>query len=206
MTQTLTLDPTIPNAASRLITLLEDSRANLPFLDAELTYHKALARSFAEQRLQGERALGAWREALSQRWECEVRAQRAFSTVQRQISAYYGPHDAYLQLIAPSQACAAQTPEGLLQDVRRLEVSLELLSPAPNFAEQSRQSLRTAAEALEVAIERTSRCEVARRSVMIEQRIIASLLQQAYRRTRQLLSRHIADQVADLPADYELAA
>lgn len=176
-------------AASRLVALLERYRETYPTLDEELARQRSLTDTMAEHHRRGEQTRSAWQAALSNRWEREVAAQRAYSAVQRQLVTYYGPDPAYAQLIAPARPASACTASDLLYDLRRLGASLELLAPQPPFATAAITRLRTAADELALAIDATARCEAERRAVLSEQRIAANLYERAYDRAQ----RHLAD-------------
>jgi hypothetical protein len=198
----ITLTELFPDAASRLLAALEHHRDTHPLLDEELSRQRTLAAAMAEQRQRDEQSLSHWRAAISRRWECEVKAQRAYTSIERQLSAYYGDDAAYAQLIAPAHPASSSTASDLLHDVRRLEASLELLSPRPPFAAEAIARLRAVAEDLGTAIDLTVRCEVERRSVLTDQRIAANLYERAYDRARQLLARHLGDQAPALPQPF----
>lgn len=188
-----------PDAAARLVALLERHRETYPVLEEELAQQQTLTRVLADHRHRGEQALSAWRAALSRRWECEVRAQRAYSSVQRKLEAYYGPDQAYAQLIAPGHPASASTASDLLHDVRRLGASLELLAPRPPFAAEAMARLRVAGDELARAIEQTASCEAERRSVLTEQRIATNLFERAYTRARRHLAGFLGEQAIGLP-------
>lgn len=191
-----TLSPMIrplPDAASHLVLLLERHSEAFPQLERELRQQRALAQTVAEHLQRGERALAAWRVALSRRWECEVHAQRVYSRVQRQLGDYLGPDPLYAQLIAPAHQPSASTPSDLLHELRRLTASLELLVPRPPFADEAADQLQAAAQRLAWSIEETTRCEAERRGVLTEQRIAINLYNQAYDRARCLLARCVGD-------------
>jgi hypothetical protein len=197
---TIPLTISMPDAANRLVALLERYRDAYPLLEEELARQRALTVAMAEQRKRGEQALSAWRAALSRRWECEVSAQRAYCEVERQLGAYYGSDSAYAQLIAPAHPASGSTASDLLHEVRRLEASLELLTPRPPFAPQASARLRAVAADLAAAIDLTARYEAERRSVLSDQRIAANLYERAYDRARLLLARHLGDHALALPA------
>lgn len=188
-----------PDAAHRLVALLERHCAAFPVLEEDLAQQRSLAQVLAEHRLRDEQLLGAWRAAISRRWQCEVSAQRAYSAVQRQLSAYYGADAAYAQLLAPAHPSNASTPSDLLHEVRRLEASLELLTAHPPFAAEAMRLLRAAGDDLARAIDETSRYEVERRSLQIEQRMAANLYERAYGRARRQLAHYIGEQNLSLP-------
>lgn len=198
MTQ-LFLMPPFPDAASRLVALLERHSATFPSLEEELSQQRALAQVLAEHRQRSEQALSAWRAAISQRWDCEVGAQRAYGAVQRQLADYYGADPAYAQLIAPAHPGGASTPADLLHEVRRLVASLELLTPRPPFADEATARLQAATQELARAIDQTARCEAERRSILTEQRIAANLYERAYDRARRHLVRYLGEQALALP-------
>lgn len=199
MTQRFLIAPPIPDAATMLIALLERHRATHPILEEELERHRSLCGVLAEHQERGEHALCAWRAAISRRWACEVSAQRAYSAVQRQLAAYYGPDRAYAQLIAPGHPESASTASDLLHDVRRLRASLELLAPHPPFADEAIARLRESGDELADALEETARCEAARRSVLTEQRIVVNLYERAYERARRHLATFLGEQAIGLP-------
>lgn len=199
MTALLVMQAPAPEAVGRLVALLERYRTTSPLLEEELAQQRALTHTLTEHRLHGERALSAWRTALSRRWECEVLAQRAYRNAQRQLGDYYGADTAYAQLIAPAQAGASSTASDLLQEVRRLHAVIELLAPRPPFADEASNRLRLAADELASAIDYSQHCESERRSLITEQRIAVSLYERAYNRARRLLANHVGDQALALP-------
>jgi len=199
MTTLLVLPTPTPDAVGRLVALLERHRHTSPQLEEELTRQQTLTHTLAEHRLRGDRALSAWRTALSRRWECEVSAQRAYRSVQRQLGDYYGPDTAYAQLIAPAHPSGSGTASDLLHELRRLAASLELLAPPPPFAAEALARLHATGDELAVAIEQSQRCENERRSVSIEQRMAVNLYERAYNRARHLLAGYIGEQTLALP-------
>lgn len=193
MTQTLYTPTTRTDEAHQMIDLLERHRGAYPFLEEDLARHQALLAALADQSRRSEHALDLWRAALARRWSCEVAAQRAYDTVQRQLSAFYGDDPAYSQLIAPAQPSTLCTPAALLHEVRRLDAALELMSPRPLFADEGRERLQAAADDLAAAINQTDRCEAERRSMLAQQRVASSLLERAYERTRRRLAPYVRD-------------
>jgi hypothetical protein len=180
-------------AANQLVTLLERHRAALPFAEEELARHQALQSALAERHARSEDALSAWRSALSQRWECEVRAQRTFSAVHRLASPHLDTQSAYHQLVAASVASAPVTHTDLLADLRRLAASLALLMPPPPFVASCLADLQNAADALAAAIDRTIRCEATRKQMLLEERLTTNLYQRTCAQTHQLIASHFAD-------------
>jgi hypothetical protein len=174
--------------ASQLIALLERHRSNLPFADEELARHRALRHAIDDQHRRGEHALSDWREALSNRWECEVSAQRVYTAALRQLNEYYSDDSTYARLVGPAHPGNPTTASDLLDDMRRLEASIALLNPRPDFAEASLPHLRATGDNLAAAIDWTGRCEAERRSILLEQRIASNLYQRACDKTRRLLS------------------
>jgi chromosome segregation ATPase len=199
MNSTNSMGQPLPDPSSRLIALLEHHRGAFPQLDDELAQQQRLAHTLAEQRQHSERALAAWRSALSRRWECEVQAQRAYSSVQRQLNAHYGSDAAYAQLIAPARPGGPSTPSELLHHLRRLEAALKLLMPQPPFAALALAELRAISSSFEQAIDATTQCETERRRLLTEQRIAANLYEQAYDRARRLLAHFVGEQTLALP-------
>ena len=199
MTTLLVMPTPTPEAVGQLAALLERHRHSSPQMEEELTRQQTLTHTLVEHRLRGDRALSAWRAALSRRWECEVSAQRAYRSVQRQLGDYYGPDTAYAQLLAPAHHVGGGTASDLLHDLRRLEASIQLLAPSPAFAAKALARLRLAGDELAVAIEQSLRCENERRSMITEQRIAANLYERAYDRARRLLAGYIGEQALALP-------
>lgn len=181
-------NPFASESAYNLIRLLERHRTTLPFADEELAYYADLRSSLNAQRQHSEDTLSAWQAALSLRWECEVTGQRVSIHVQRKIVALYGDDAASLRVIAPGRAASAMTPSDLLNDLRRLEASIALLMPRPPFADESLGQLAQAASRLATAIDETTRCEAARRTALLDQRLAVGLYERACGRTRQLLA------------------
>lgn len=181
------------STATQLITLLERHRAALPFAEEELARHDALRRTLAERQARSEDALNSWRSALSHRWECEVRAQRTFSAVQRRAQSYVVTLPAYRHLVAAPGETAPVTHTGLLADLRRLAAALALLNPPPDFVAASLADLQAAAEELAAAIEMTGRCESMRRQMLLEERLTENLYLRTCVHTHRLLANHFAD-------------
>lgn len=188
MTQSLPAH-TPADPASRMLVLLERHSAAYPQIEEELRRHRALAASLAEQRLRAEQTLGAWQAALARRWSCEVAAQRAYSAVQSEIIAHC---DAALSgpLLLSTLSSATRTPSGLLDELRRLEVTVTLLALRYPLSDEGRARLRTVGDELAQAIARTDACEAERRSALSEQRVVANLLEGARSRAQRLLSRY----------------
>ncbi len=182
----------LASTALQLVTLLERHRAALPFAEAELVRHQALRSALVERQARSEDALNAWRSALSHRWECEVRAQRTLSAVQRLAATHLDPQPAYQQLVAAPSANASVTHTELLTDLRRLATSLALLTPAPSFVATSLVDLQSAADELAAAIDLTGRCEAARRYMLLEERLTTNLYQRTCAQTHQLIANHFA--------------
>ncbi|HMQ30050.1 MAG TPA: hypothetical protein PKD53_04945 [Chloroflexaceae bacterium] len=179
-------DPTF--SARQILDLLERHRGRSPSLDEELRHCQALHEAMLEQSQRAEGALAAWQAALARRWSCEVAAQRAYRTVQSRLEGQSGDAP-YGPLVAPAQPGAASTPRALLAEVRRLEAALELVVPRPPFADEATARLRAVGDDLAAAIAQTDSCEAQRRSVVSEQRVVASLLERSHQRARQLLAR-----------------
>lgn len=190
----LSLPPSSPTVSARqLLELLERHRGRSPSLDKELRHCQALHEAMAEQSQRAESALAAWQAALARRWSCEVAAQRAYKTIQGQLEAYGGGSSPVAPLLTPAQPGAASTPRALLEEVRRLEAALELITPPPPFAAAAIARLRAVGDDLAAAIAQTDSCEAERRSVVSEQRVVASLLERSHQRARQLLADHAAE-------------
>lgn len=190
MTQPLTLHADPSAMASQMVDLLERHCGRHPTLAEELRRHHALAEALADQRHRAEHALLAWQTSLARRWSCEVAAQRAARAVQRRLADLPEHDGAYGALLAAPDPTAPRTPEGLLQDVRRLEAALELLAPRRPFAAEALPKLRRAGDELATAIDQTARCEAERRSVVSEQRVVAQLIERSHERARRLLDHH----------------
>ncbi|MEF3273075.1 MAG: hypothetical protein K6356_01545 [Chloroflexus sp.] len=185
--QTLPLDP-----LNQIITLLDQLRSRVPFAEEELAYHLQLQAILTEQQEQSATALAAWRAALAQRWECEVRAQRMYATLRRQLLECSGPSAPYLSLCEPDTAIGTLTASDLLNSLRRLAAVLSLIQPQPPFAEQSLPELQAMITELQAAIAHTERCEEERRRVQAEQRLLQELCQRAYQRTRHRIAAHLS--------------
>lgn len=199
MTALLMLQAPSSEAVGKLVALLERYRDASPLLEEELARQRVFTHTLAEHKIHGERALSAWRTALSRRWECEVFAQRAYRRVQRLLAEHYGDDSSYAALLGSSHKGAGSTPSDLLQELRRLDVALGLLAPRPPFADAASAQLRQAGDELEVAIDHSLHCESERRSVLTEQRITMSLYERAYDRARRLLANQVGDQALALP-------
>lgn len=203
MTQ-LSLQPTtLADPVADLITVLERYRDDVPVLAEELARQQALSQTLAEQQVLADEALRAWRAALGQRWNCEIAAQRCYSQVLQQLNAYYGNAADGVHVLTTARGTdTVYTPTGLLQAVRRLEAGLALLTPAPAFAEPARAALNEVAGCLERAIADSTRCEMDRHALLVEQRLATSLIERGYQRSLRLLAHHAsAEDVAGLPAD-----
>lgn len=178
-----------PNTASQMTDHnIHHYREHDPFLAEELQRQQDLTEAMADRRRLVDEARMAWQAALSRRWSCEIAAQRAYKGVQRQLN----PCDDDLlagSLSAPAGPEAADTPRALLEEVRRLELTVALLAPQPHFADEAVTRLRRAGDELEAAILDTDRCEAERRSVAGEQRVVARLIERSHERTLQRLAR-----------------
>lgn len=186
MLQTPPIDP-----LNQIITLLDQLRHRLPFAEEELVHHTQLQAILAEQQEQSAAALAAWRAALAVRWECEVRAQRLYAHVRRQVIEVVGTDAPYLRLFEPDSAAGALTATDLLNSLRRLAAVLGLMHPQPPFAEQALADLATMSAELQAAITRTEQCEEERRRVQAEQRLLLELCHRSYRRTRHRIAEHL---------------
>jgi hypothetical protein len=167
-----------------LIQLLEQHRSTLPFAEEELANHLLWQRNLDGHRQRLEQALSAWRLSLAQRWECEVAAQRVFSSVQRQLIAFYREDRRYT---LPLQISNALTPTDLLANLRQMEHLLKRLVPQPPFAVSALDELSQCATALADAIKLTAQRESERRGIQLEQRMSLNQYQVECSRTRQLL-------------------
>lgn len=185
--------PLSSTTATQLVSLLERHRAALPFAEEELARHHALRSTLVERQARSEDALNAWRSALSHRWECEVRAQRTFSTVQRRARSYVTALPAYQHLVASPDAQTPVSHTGLLSDLRRLAAALALLIPPPAFVAENLVELQAAADELAAAIEMTGRCEATRRQMLLEERLTENLYLRTCAHTHRLISNHFAD-------------
>ncbi len=186
MLQTPPVDP-----LNQIITLLDQLRHRLPFAEEEIVHHTQLQAILAEQQEQSAAALAAWRAALAVRWECEVRAQRLYAHVRRQVIEVVGTDAPYLQLFEPDSAAGALTVTDLLNSLRRLAAVLSLMHPQPPFAEQAVADLTAMAAELQAAIWHTEQCEAERRRVQAEQRLLLALCHHSYRRTRHRIAEHL---------------
>lgn len=184
MLETSPIDP-----LSQIITLLHQLRHRLPFAEEELAHHTQLQTVMAEQQARSAAALAAWRAALAARWECEVRAQRLYRHVRRQIMELASADAPYQHLLEPDSA--ALTATDLLNHLRRLAAVLRLMHPQPSFAAQALADLTAAADELQAAIAHTDQCEEERRRVQAEQRLLQELCHRSYRRTRHRIAEHL---------------
>jgi hypothetical protein len=181
--------------ANQLVSLLERHRAALPFADEELARHQALRTALAERHERSEAALSAWRNAISQRWECEVRAQRSYAAAQRFLESQPDAIAAYPYLFEMTYTGEPITPSELLSAVRRLATSLGVMSF--DHAATVRADLIAAADALEIAIELTTQCENERRQMVLEERLTGHLYVRTCAKTHQLITRHFDTTSAD---------
>lgn len=184
--QTTPIDP-----LNQIIALLDQLRHRLPFAEEELAHHTQLRAILAEQQENSAAALAAWRAALAARWECEVRAQRLYAHVRRQVIEIAGTDTPYLQLFEPDSAAGALTATDLLNSLRRLAAVLSLIKPSPPFAEKALTDLTAMAAELQAAITHTEKCEEERRRVQAEQRLLLALCHRSYRRTRHRIAEHL---------------
>lgn len=180
------------SSVNHLVSLLERHRAALPFAEEELARHEALRRTLGERQARSADALNAWRSALSHRWECEVRAQRTLSAVQRQAGASLAAPAAYAHLMATRSEDTPVSHTVLLADLRRLAAALALLHPQPAFASAGLAELQASADELAAAIEMTDRCEATRRQMLLEERLTENLYLRVCAQTHQLITAHFA--------------
>lgn len=198
MTQLSTSPYDILEDQDRLIAVLERYRTSLPFVDEELTFHQTLRRELEQHQGISEQTLAEWRQALAQRWECEVVGQRFYQRIQRQLRDYFGTDSPHLRLLAPDNNERARTAAELLTDLRRLEASLRLLHPRPPFVALQLAELTQVCADLASALNRTQHCETQRHTAMLEQRLTYNLYQQARKQTRRLLVEHLGEQILPL--------
>jgi len=187
----ITLQTPLLDPLNQIITLLDQLRNRVPFAEEELAHHLQLRAILVEQQEQSATTLAAWRAALAQRWECEVRAQRLYAAVRRQVLDFAGADAPYLPLFEPDSAAGALTATDLLNSLRRLAAVLSLIQPQPLFVDQAMAELQAVAAELQAAIAHTEQCEEERRRVQAEQRLLLELSHRSYRRTRHRIAEHL---------------
>jgi hypothetical protein len=186
--------PTSPiEPLNQIIAVLQQLRHRLPFADEELVHHAHLQAMLAEQQKQSAAALAAWRSALAARWECEVRAQRLYTRVRRQVLTLPDAEKAYMPLFESEVGSGTLTAQDLLHSLRRLTAVLSIIQPPPPFAEQALTDLKAIASELQAAIIHTDRCDEERRRIQAEQRLLLELCHRAYQRTRHRIAEHLSE-------------
>lgn len=165
--------------SQRLIDILEQRRGELPFAEELLSRHLPAHQQLARCQASSEAAVNAWRAALAQRWECEVRGRRLYKQIYRQHVEHYGSREApEVRLISRAGAEADSSPSELLADLRRLGTALALNVDQLPFAPARLAELNTTCAALEQAIAAASALEAERRESVLDRR----MAQEAYRR------------------------
>ncbi len=177
--------------SNRMVALLERYRTDLPFVDKELTLHQSLRHELETHQRAGERSLAEWRQALARRWECEIAGQRFYMHMHRQLCDYFGADSPYLKIMLPDNTRSARTAVELLNDLRRLQASLEILQPQPPFVCLELPALTQVCTDLEEALNWTQRCEAQRRTAMLEQRLAHNVYYHARAQTQRLLNEYI---------------
>jgi hypothetical protein len=185
----------IMNEQDRLIEVLERYRTHLPFVDQELARHQSLRQELELHQGISEQTLAAWRQALAQRWECEVVGQRLYQQIQNQLHDYFGTDSPHLRIALLNSDKKARTAAELLTDLRRLEASLRLMQPRPPFVRLQLADLTEVCTNLEQALTWTQHCERQRHSAMLEQRLAHNLYEQVRKQTQRLLTEHLGEPV-----------
>lgn len=179
--------------SSRLINVLERYHPKLPFIDEELACHQALRRELEIYLQAGEDTLAEWRQALAQRWECEVAGQRCYLKIQRQLRDYFGADSPQFQVIAPLHDTTPRSAADLLADLQRVEAALNLLHDWP-LVTDTLAHLNRVCVRLEYALTQTSMCEKQRQNALLEQRLAYQAYQRARSQTQRLLAEYFGEQ------------
>lgn len=177
--------------SNRMVALLERYRTDLPFVDKELALHQSLRHELETHQRAGEHSLAEWRQALARRWECEIAGQRFYMHMHRQLCDYFGADSPHLKIMLPDNTRSARTAVELLNDLRRLQASLEILQPQPSFVCLQLPALTQACTDLEEALNWTQRCETQRRTAMLEQRLTQTVYYHARAQTQRLLDEYV---------------
>jgi hypothetical protein len=195
VTQIIASQYDIMEDQDRLIAVLERYRPYLPFVDEELARHQSLRQELEQHQGLSEQTLAEWRQALAQRWECEVVGQRLYQQIQSRLRDYFGSDSPHLRIIAPDNDEKARTAAELLNDLRRLEASLRLMQPRPPFVRLQLTELTQVCTNLEQALTWTQHCERQRHNAMLEQRLAYNLYEQVRKQTQRLLNEHLGEPV-----------
>ena len=180
--------------SQRLMTALEQLRAELPFAESILELHRPMHHELEVSRVRSEQAVMAWREALARRWECEIAGRRLYKAVVRQFVQHYGGTSApEVQLLARDEAGANSSPADLLADLRRLHAALLLGADILVFANRRLPEVGAAADALEQAIEESSLWENRRRAAVLDRRMAQEASRRVRNETRRALAEHFGD-------------
>ena len=180
--------------SQRLITMIEQLHAELPFADDILALHRPTHHELEISAAKSEQAVTAWRGALARRWESEVAGLRLYKRIVRQLAEHYGSEDApEVQMLSRGGAEADSSPAELLADLRRLQAAL---SVGLVFASERLPEVEQAGAALQSAITEANQRETQRRVAVLDNR----MAREAYRRvrgeTRRLLVEHYGEQMA----------
>lgn len=201
MTQISTSSYDILADSNRMVALLERYRTDLPFVDKELALHQSLRHELETHQRAGEHSLAEWRQALARRWECEIAGQRFYMQMHRQLCDYFGADSPYLKIMLPDDTRSARTAVDLLNDLRRLQASLEIIQPQPPFVCWQLPTLAHICNDLEEALKWTQHCEARRRTAMLEQRLAYNAYYHARTHTQRLLDEYIGRDHGNAGAD-----
>lgn len=178
--------------SNRLISLLE-SQADASFFAREaLTRHRMIHSHLELHRVRSERALEAWRTALTIRWQCEIEGQRLYNQILDQLRTAFGADSPQVRAIIHSPtSCCAGSAEDLLEAMRRMHASLLLLQPDSPIRSQTIDRLGIACCELNNALQETKRFETARRNATLERQLAYAACERACEETRQILTQQL---------------
>lgn len=195
---TTLLPPTDALAESqRLIAAIERLRDEIPFADDMLAVHRPTHSELETSHTKSEQAVTAWREALAQRWECEVAGRRLYKRVLRELAEHYGGAAAPEVLaLTRGEAEANSSPAELLTDLRRLQAALLAGADILSFARERLAELERACAALEAAITDANVRETQRRVAVLDSRMASEAYRRARSETRRMLAEHYGERMS----------
>jgi hypothetical protein len=189
MTQICSAPSKTLEESSHLIALLESRSATFPSARDALVRQRALHQELETHQEKSNRALAAWRSALTHRWQCEIEGQRHYMLLIQQLRDYYGDNSPQLQTVLPGHTTYTGSAEDLLHDMQRLHAALHLLPTAPIEPERISE-LEAACTRLASALSETQRCETERRTTSLDRRMAQDACEHAIAETSALLARH----------------
>jgi hypothetical protein len=182
--------------SQRLIAALERHAADLPFAAEHLALHRPMYQTLVRCKTASDSAVAAWRAALAQRWEWEVRGRRVYKQLQRLYVEHYGSDEhPRVQLVTSSEDDVDSSPSKLLTDLRRIQNDLTLNAKDLPFAERIHELTYVCAR-LEQAIAESATCETARRYSVVERRMAQEAYLRARNSTQGAIRSHYGEQIS----------